>query len=69
METVYRPAFLRDLKKLKKQKSVYDRVYALTFDTLPEAGSLNELSGVKANERVSRPLPYSPGPISGGRGL
>ena len=48
METVYRPAFLRDLKKLKKQKSVYDRVYALTFDTLPESSSLNELSGVKA---------------------
>ena len=48
METVYRPAFLRDLKKLKKQKSIYDRVYALVFETLPEAESLNDLTGVKA---------------------
>ena len=47
MDVRYRQAFLRDLKKLKKQ-AIYDRVFALSFETLPAADDLSEIPGVKA---------------------
>jgi mRNA-degrading endonuclease RelE of RelBE toxin-antitoxin system len=47
VEVQYRKAFLRDLKKLKKQP-VYDRIFELTFTTLPEVGRLRDVAGVKA---------------------
>ena len=47
MEVRYRQLFLRDLKKLKNQP-IYDPVFALAFNTLPAATSLQDLSNVKA---------------------
>lgn len=46
METLYRPAFLRDLKKLKGQP-IYQEVYTLAFTTLPAVASLREIANVK----------------------
>ena len=47
MEVRYRESFLRDLKKLKKLP-IYEKIYALSFETLPLAGELREIPGVKA---------------------
>ena len=47
METRYRRAFLKDLKKLKGQ-TIYDRIFEFTFTTLPEIYALQELTNVKA---------------------
>ncbi|MCP4605074.1 MAG: type II toxin-antitoxin system RelE/ParE family toxin [Proteobacteria bacterium] len=47
MEVQYRKAFLRDLKKLKRQP-VYDRIFKLAFTTLLEADRLRDVAGVKA---------------------
>ncbi len=46
MEVNYRKAFLRDLKKLKKQ-AIYDEILDFTFTTLPNIKSLREVSDVK----------------------
>jgi mRNA interferase RelE/StbE len=43
----YRKSFLRDLKKLKGQP-VYDKIFELVFTTLPEAGKLRDVTGIKA---------------------
>jgi hypothetical protein len=43
----YRKSFLRDLKKLKGQP-VYDKIFELVFTTLPEAGKLRDVAGIKA---------------------
>lgn len=47
MEIQYRKAFLRDLKKLKKQP-VYDLIFELVFTTLPQAESLKDVTNIKA---------------------
>ena len=47
MDVQYRETFLKDLKKLKGQ-STYDRIVELTFSTLPEADSLQEIPNIKA---------------------
>ncbi len=46
MDVRYRRSFLRDLKKLKK-RPIYGAVFALAFETLPEAGELAQIPGVK----------------------
>ncbi len=46
MEVRYRESFLRDLKKLKKLP-IYDKIYTLSFQTLPSAAELREIPGVK----------------------
>lgn len=47
MKVEYRQLFLKDLKKLKKQP-VYQRVFNLAFEILPNTKDLIELSNVKA---------------------
>lgn len=47
MEVRYRKSFLRDLKKLKERPQ-YQLIFALAFDTLPEAENLSQIPGVKA---------------------
>lgn len=47
MEVLYREAFLRDLKKLKKQP-VYSRILRLAFEILPATETLRDLSSVKS---------------------
>ncbi len=47
MDVRYRESFLRDLKKLKK-RPIYGAVFALAFETLPEAEELAQIPGVKA---------------------
>lgn len=47
MKVEYRKLFLKDLKKLKKQ-TVYQQIYDLVFTTLPDAQSLQNVSGVKS---------------------
>ena len=43
----YKEAFLKDLKRLKKQP-IYDQIVELAFTLLPQASSLHEISNVKA---------------------
>jgi mRNA interferase RelE/StbE len=43
----YRRLFLKDLKKLKNQP-IYQQVYDLAFETLPNLDSLEDLPNVKA---------------------
>ena len=47
MKVEYRQQFLKDLKKLRKQP-VYQQLYDLTFEGLPNAKSLRDVSNVKA---------------------
>lgn len=47
MEVRYRESFLRDLKKLKKHP-VYEKIFRLAFEVLPECSSVRDLSGVRA---------------------
>jgi mRNA interferase RelE/StbE len=47
VEVRYRESFLRDLKKLKKLP-IYEKIYTLSFETLPAAAELREIQGVKA---------------------
>lgn len=47
MEVRYRESFLRDLKKLKKYP-LYDKIFTLAFQTLPDAEALTAVPGVKA---------------------
>lgn len=47
MQVEYRQLFLKDLKKLKKQP-VYQRVFDLAFEALPNAEDLQNISNVKA---------------------
>jgi len=47
LKVEYRKLFLKDLKRLKNQP-VYQQIYDLIFIALPEAQSLQDLSGVKA---------------------
>ncbi len=42
----YRRLFLKDLKKLKRQP-VYDQVFDLVFNIMPEAASLREIPNIK----------------------
>lgn len=44
MEVRDRESFLRDLKKLP----IYEKIHTLSFGTLPSAGELREIPGVKA---------------------
>jgi mRNA-degrading endonuclease RelE of RelBE toxin-antitoxin system len=53
MRVLYREAFLRDLKKLKKQP-VYKQIYDLVFTALPEAKSLKDMPGVKTMTGYSK---------------
>ena len=46
MQVEYRQLFLKDLKKLKKQP-VYQRVFNLAFEILPNAKDLQQVSNVK----------------------
>lgn len=46
MDVRYRESFLRDLKKLRKHP-IYDKVFSLSFETLPEAEDLRKVPGVK----------------------
>ena len=52
MKVKYRQLFLKDLKKLKKQP-VYQRVFNLAFEILPNIKDLTELSNVKAMKGYS----------------
>jgi mRNA interferase RelE/StbE len=47
LKVEYRQLFLKDLKKLKKQP-VYQRVFNLAFEILPNAENLSELNNIKA---------------------
>ena len=47
MEVEYRQLFLRDLKKLRKQ-SVYQQIWELAFEILPNTQDLRSLNNVKA---------------------
>ncbi len=47
MKVEYRQLFLKDLKKLRKQP-VYQRIFSLAFEILPNVEDLSELSNVKA---------------------
>lgn len=47
MDVRYRESFLRDLKKLKRLP-IYEKIYALSFETLPSATDLREIPGIKA---------------------
>ena len=47
MKVQYRQSFLRDLKKLKRQR-VYGKIFELVFTTLPEADTVRDVLGVKA---------------------
>jgi mRNA interferase RelE/StbE len=47
VEVRYRESFLRDLKKLKKLP-IYEKIYTLSFETLPGAAERREIPGVKA---------------------
>jgi mRNA-degrading endonuclease RelE of RelBE toxin-antitoxin system len=47
LKVEYRQLFLKDLKKLKKQP-IYQQVYSLPFDTLPNVNFLQDLPNIKA---------------------
>jgi mRNA-degrading endonuclease RelE of RelBE toxin-antitoxin system len=47
LEVQYRQAFLKDLKQLKSSAS-YQRIYELTFTTLENINSLEEIPDIKA---------------------
>lgn len=47
MQVEYREAFLRDLKKLKKQ-AIYQQIYDLVFTTLPQAKTLQDVPQCQA---------------------
>jgi mRNA interferase RelE/StbE len=47
LKVEYLQLFLNDLKRLKKQP-IYQQIYSLAFDTLPNVNSLQDLSNVKA---------------------
>ena len=47
MEVRYRESFLRDLKKLKKLP-IYEKIFLLSFETLPSTAELRDVPGVKA---------------------
>lgn len=47
MDVQYRKAFLKDMKRLQGQ-TVYSRIFELAFSTLPEVGTLQEVTNVKA---------------------
>jgi mRNA-degrading endonuclease RelE of RelBE toxin-antitoxin system len=49
MQVKYREAFLRDLKKLKKQ-AIYQEVYEIVFTALPQAKTLQDIPRCKALE-------------------
>lgn len=47
MKIEYRQLFLKDLKKLKRQP-IYQQVYNLVFETLPNVSSLQDIQNVKS---------------------
>ena len=46
MEVSYRKLFLKDLKKLKNLK-IYDKIYKLVFEELPNISKIEEIKGLK----------------------
>ncbi len=52
MKISYRKAFLKDLKKLKKEL-VYDDIFELAFTMLPKIETLREIPSVKAMSSCS----------------
>ncbi len=46
MNVEYRRLFLKDLKKLKNQP-IYQQVYDIAFETLPNLDSLQDLPNIK----------------------
>jgi mRNA-degrading endonuclease RelE of RelBE toxin-antitoxin system len=52
LKVEYRQLFLKDLKKLKKQP-VYEQVFNLAFEILPNVEDLKDLSNVKAMKGYS----------------
>jgi mRNA interferase RelE/StbE len=49
MKVAYRKLFLKDLKKLKiSNNSVYQKVFILVFEELPQVDSLENISNIKA---------------------
>jgi len=46
LEIHYRQAFLRDIKKLKKQP-IYNKISEFVFTTLPNISTLREVSDIK----------------------
>jgi len=48
LKVLYRTSFLRDLKKFKRQKAIYDAIFTIAFDTLPQADRLQDVPQVKA---------------------
>ena len=47
METRYRKAFLKDLKRLKGRPE-YGRIFDVVFTTLPDVSALKDVANVKA---------------------
>ena len=47
MQIEYRQLFLKDLKKLKKQP-IYQRVFELAFEILPNVSELKDIGNIKA---------------------
>lgn len=47
MKVEYRQLFLKDLKKLKKQP-IYQRVFKIAFEILPNAKNIATLKNIKA---------------------
>jgi mRNA interferase RelE/StbE len=52
LEIHYRKAFLKDIKRLKRQP-VYNKVFELVFMTLPTIKTIRELSDVKSMKGFS----------------
>ncbi len=46
MEVSYRKLFLKDLKKLKNSK-IYDKIWKLVFEELPNIDKLEDIKGLK----------------------
>jgi len=46
LEVKYRKLFLKDLKKLKNQE-IYQKVYEIVFETIPEAKNLKMIKNIK----------------------
>ena len=47
MEVKYRKLFLKDFKKLKHVE-VYDRIYKIVFEVLPQIRQIREVPNIKA---------------------
>ncbi len=63
MKVEYRQAFLKDLKNLKSSL-IFHRIFEIAFTTIPNAESLEEISNIKAMQRISKPLQNQGGRLS-----